>query len=68
MPFVNILKARDIAMQPDRHSTEEREAAIKSLTGSAAKNKDRQRAAADVELAKALRQYSASQLADSQRP
>ncbi len=66
--FVNILKARDIAMQPDRHSAEEREAAIDSLIGSAEKNKDRQCAAADVELAKALRQYCASQLADSQRP
>ncbi|MYB77839.1 MAG: hypothetical protein F4X83_12280 [Chloroflexi bacterium] len=53
--FMNILKARDVAMLPGDHTEEEHAAAVKALNGSAAKNKDRARAAADRRLAQSLR-------------
>jgi hypothetical protein len=52
--FMNILKARDVAMLPADHTDDERKTAFRALHASADKNKDRARAAADRRLAKAL--------------
>ena len=52
--MMNILKARDVAMLPTEHTEDDRRNARHSLLASAAVNKDRRRAAADVQLANAL--------------
>ncbi|MEL7089228.1 MAG: hypothetical protein AAGL98_12445 [Planctomycetota bacterium] len=52
--MMNILTARDVAMLPTEHSEDDRRNARHSLLASAAVNKDRRRAAADVQLANAL--------------
>jgi len=52
--MMNILKARDVAMLPTEYSEDDRRNARHSLLASAAVNKDRRRAAADVQLANAL--------------
>ncbi|WP_420013165.1 hypothetical protein [Tateyamaria sp.] len=52
--FVPILKARDIAEDPDRYPLAERHAAYHHLQAAASKNKDRQRAMQDRVLASDL--------------
>lgn len=52
--FVPILKARDIAEDPDRYSLAERHAAYHHLQAAASGNKDRERAMADRVLASGL--------------
>ncbi|MHC0055762.1 hypothetical protein [Actibacterium sp. D379-3] len=52
--FVTILKAREIAADPDRHPLPERHAAYHHLQLAASKNKDRDRAAQDRVLASQL--------------
>lgn len=52
--FVTILKARDIAEDPDSHPLAERHAAYHHLQVAASKNKDRQRAMQDRVLASDL--------------
>lgn len=52
--YMNILKARDVAMVPNAYAEEERKKAVGALVASAEKNKDRDRAAQDRKLAKTL--------------
>lgn len=52
--IMTVLRARDIANNPDKHSQTERRDAFKALLASAEKNKDRARAVLDQHLAKGL--------------
>ena len=53
--MMTILKARDIASQPQDRSDADLRAAFHALHASADKNKDRIRAAADRQLARGIR-------------
>lgn len=55
--MMTILRARDIASQPQERSDADLTAAFEALHASADKNKDRIRAATDRQLAQAIRDH-----------